>query len=185
MGLTAEQVQLLEISSDPPKSLLLDWSGKSSNATIENLISMLRELQRIDIVSEIYKYFQLPEPDTDPSQVDERDSGVDGLTRNGSMNEETPHCSGDDNTQSFRMLQVDTSEKESNLTNQRPGSASPHRAGPSYSNESSITLAKRGVSNLTMTDEAVGYSATLGTNLSCVEGSTLLPLSEHNITPVE
>lgn len=185
MGLTTEQVQLLEISSDPPKSLLLDWSGKSNDATIENLISMLRELERLDIISEIYKYFQLPEPNTDPSQVDQKDSGVDGSTRNGSMNEEMPHCSGDINTQSFRMLQVDTSPKESNLTDQRPGSASSQRAGASYSNDSSITVAKRGVSNLTMTDEAVGYSATLGTNLSCVEGSTLLPLTEHNITPVE
>ena len=52
MGLTGEEVELYETMKDPPRELLREWSH-GGNGTIEELIRLLSELEREDIISEI------------------------------------------------------------------------------------------------------------------------------------
>lgn len=52
MKYTAEQVQMYELSSDPVKQLLCDWSATHAG-TIKQFISLLGELQREDVISDI------------------------------------------------------------------------------------------------------------------------------------
>lgn len=52
IGLTAEEVQLYETAKNPPSELLREWS-MTGRGTVQELIKLLSELEREDIVSEI------------------------------------------------------------------------------------------------------------------------------------
>ena len=52
MGYDSEKVEEYETTNDPAKELLCDW-GRSTNATIESLISLLLQLERVDIISDM------------------------------------------------------------------------------------------------------------------------------------
>lgn len=197
MGLEAENVLQYERLPDPTKELIYDWSCRTKDPTVKHFISLLNELERCDVVSEIHAFFKIPESNEN-HPASETASSTHGSHRNrhaSSADNETLLTASDNTVHPLRLLQVDTQDSGdlSSSTSQRPGSASSQTGGASYVNEfensginRSITDAKRGVSNLTVTDEGVGYSVNVGVTLNRVEGRVQPgAVAEHNITPVE
>lgn len=190
MGCTALEVARYEKTKDPSHQLLFDWGRKKSDNNIKKLMSLLSELDRIDILSDIQSFLGLS--DSNLKSTEDRNKGE--RVRTESADEDIPLVTGDSNGQSFRMLQVDTQESSGrqSAVSQRSGSASSQRDGVTHANEgvengsrSSIRVESRGASGLTMMEEGVGYSANVGVTLNRVEGSSQSACLTDHITPVE
>ena len=199
MGCTNEDVQRYELTADPPKQLLYDWNCKSKDSSLERFIVLLKQIERVDIISEIHEHFKITESSLDTGKS-EQSNTENGRSRTDSAEEDTQLWSSDsNNVQSLRVVQVDMQDsmgRTSSYSNQPTGSTPPsQRGGAMYANEgsdsgsrssASITFGKRGVSNLTVTDDSVGYNANVGVTLNSVEGMAQTGSgTEPNITPVE
>lgn len=85
MGFTYLEIQNYEASSNPTKKVLEDWQARNSDATVGKLLSILREVEREDIVEDlrplidedVRKYYEnLKKKLEPPVQVHEVDSCV-------------------------------------------------------------------------------------------------------------
>ncbi|XP_023122050.1 myeloid differentiation primary response protein MyD88 [Amphiprion ocellaris] len=85
MGFTYLEIQNYEASSNPTKGVLEDWQARNSDATVGRLLSILREVEREDIVEDlrplidedVRKYYEnLKKKSEPPLQVHEVDSCV-------------------------------------------------------------------------------------------------------------
>lgn len=163
MGYSVEKVENYETAKEPAKELLCDW-GRSTNATIDKLISLLNELERVDIISDIQQ--ALPQSPASPSENSSQnlrsDTPTPGLSLIGniSVSEQSVSCTGREN----EML-------------------------PSEVPKGSITVAEKGATNVGM-DDGVGLSASLGLKLNNLDNNNQVDAvagigTEMMITPVE
>ncbi|XP_022071703.1 myeloid differentiation primary response protein MyD88 [Acanthochromis polyacanthus] len=85
MGFTYLEIQNYEASNNPTKRVLEDWQARNSDATVGKLLSILREVEREDIVEDlrplidedVRKYYEnLKKSSEPPLQVPEVDSCV-------------------------------------------------------------------------------------------------------------
>lgn len=60
LGQTIRQVELLEMRSprDPCDALLHDWAASTPDATVEHLLSMLKDMERLDVVMRLEDYIE-------------------------------------------------------------------------------------------------------------------------------
>ncbi|XP_045165731.2 uncharacterized protein LOC123529462 isoform X2 [Mercenaria mercenaria] len=163
MGYSVEQVDVYETAKEPVQALLCDW-GRSTNATIEKLLSLLSELDREDIISDIQQALQ-----QSPSLVSRstcQSSPVD-----------TPNA--------------DLSPI-SNITVSERGVAYDGRENEMVSHvipKGNITVAERSVANVGIED-GVGHSASLSVKLNNLDNNNKVDVvtgigTEMMITPVE
>lgn len=163
MGYTVERVEMYETAKEPVRQLLCDW-GRSTNATIDKLISLLHELERVDIISDIQQ--ALPQSSASPSENSSQnllsDTPTPGLSSIGSISvsEQSVYYTGREN----EML-------------------------PSEVPKGSITVAEKGATDLGMED-GVGLSASLGMKFNNLDNNNQVDAvteigTEMMITPVE
>ena len=72
LGQTIRQVKLLEMRSprDPCDALLHDWAASTPDATVEHLLSMLKEMERLDVVMRLEDYIEGNEPENFENYAD-------------------------------------------------------------------------------------------------------------------
>ena len=143
MGCTNEDVQRYELTADPPKQLLYDWNCKSKDSSLERFIVLLKQIERVDIISEIHEHFKITESSLDTGKS-EQSNTENGRSRTDSAEEDTQLWSSDsNNVQSLRVVQVDMQDsmgRTSSYSNQPTGSTPPsQRGGAMYANEDDNT----------------------------------------------
>ena len=85
MGLTVDEVALYSTANNPPQELLTDWSRKY-NGTVGDLLKLLAEMEREDIISEIKEALAPPTPtvtvqeERNPSDIQYTHAGYSGAS---------------------------------------------------------------------------------------------------------